>query len=131
MSNTPIRLLIVDDHPLMRLGLVYCFQDESDIAVIGEAEDGCEAIKMARTCQPDVILMNYMMPCMDGITATKHILAELPHTKIIIHSIVADMIRLEAWESGAKGALRVNVDVDEWLNAVRAVYHGQDGRTRL
>ena len=127
--TTPIRVLIVDDHPIARLGIEMVLKQEEDIVVIGLAEDGCEGIKMARACQPDIILMNYMMPCLMGDEATAHILAEFPHMKILIHTIIRDMILLEAWQAGAKGVLRVGGDIQDWLYAIRTVHQQRDGRT--
>ena len=79
-----IKLLIIDDHEMVRLGLTSYFSVLKDIEVIGEAENGAEGVKMALTSYPDVILMDLVMDVMDGIEATKAILEEWPKAKILI-----------------------------------------------
>ena len=83
----PITLLLVDDHPLFRKGLRLLFDEESDMQVIGEAGDGQEAIDRARELSPDVVVMDITMPGLNGIEATRQILAESPDTKIVAMSI--------------------------------------------
>ena len=128
MSQSPIRILIVDDEPMMIAGFEMLFTLEDDMVFIGSAKDGHEGISMARTCQPDVILMNYMMPRMCGDKATAIILSDYPDTKILIYSTIWDAILLNAWQAGAKGVLWTGSTPEKWLSAIRDVYHGRDGR---
>ena len=79
-------IMIVDDHALMRIGLRSVLEMEPDIAVVGEAMDGCTAVSLAQRLKPDVIIMDLMMPGKDGATATREILAMRPETKIVILS---------------------------------------------
>ena len=79
----PIRVLIVDDHAVVRMGLKMFFDHQPDIEVVGEAADGSEGVAMARRLEPDVVLMDLLMPTMDGVTAIGRIKAERPETEIV------------------------------------------------
>ena len=79
-----IRILVADDHAIVRMGLVALLATEPDIEVVGEAEDGREAVKRAATTRPDVVIMDIMMPIMDGIAATAEIVKRLPDVKVLI-----------------------------------------------
>ncbi|MFP3470666.1 response regulator transcription factor, partial [Micrococcus sp. SIMBA_144] len=78
-----IKLLLADDHLMVRKGLRFFLETQQDIEIIGEAANGTDAVKLAKELNPDVILMDLIMPQMDGIKATKHLKKSLPHTKII------------------------------------------------
>ena len=83
MEDTPIRVLIVDDHAVVRMGLRAFFDLQDDIEVVGEAGDGSEGVALARRLKPDVVLMDLMMPNMDGLTAIARIKGEMPETEIV------------------------------------------------
>jgi DNA-binding NarL/FixJ family response regulator len=116
-----IRVLIVDDQPLMRAGFRSVLQASSQIDVVGEAATGGEAIEQARRLAPDVVLMDVRMPDMDGIEATRR----MPQQKVLILTTFGlDEYILEALRAGASGFLLKDAPVDELLSAVRAVAAG-------
>ncbi|RPI79540.1 MAG: response regulator, partial [Desulfobacteraceae bacterium] len=116
-----IRVLLADDHPVMRQGLTLVLQGEPDIEIVGEAEDGQEAVKWSRHLQPDVILMDVSMPRVNGIEATRQILTELPATRIIGLSMhVEDDMAAAMREAGAVAYLTKGGPVEDLIAAVRA-----------
>jgi len=121
-----IRLLVAEDHAVVRMGLVSLLQDEPDIDIVGEARDGAEAIARAKALSPDVILMDLQMPKADGAQATVDILAERPETKILILTTfgTADGI---AWalKAGARGAILKSADYADLIAAIRALARGE------
>jgi DNA-binding NarL/FixJ family response regulator len=123
---TAIRLLIVDDHPIMRDGLRGVFHGDEDFEVTGEASDGAEAIRLAQTLQPDVILMDLRMPGMGGVEAITR-LRELGHPArvLILTTYDTDRDVMPALEAGATGYLLKDAPRDELIRAVRAAYQGQ------
>lgn len=121
-----IKLLIVDDHEMVRLGLTSYFSVLKDIKVIGEAENGAEGVKMALTSYPDVILMDLVMDTMDGIEATEVILEEWPEAKILIlTSFIDDEKVYPAMEAGASGYLLKTSSASEIAEAIRRTYSGE------
>ena len=101
-----IRILLADDHSVVRQGLRMFLSLDSEFDVVGEAADGAQALKMARELQPDVVLMDMLMPVMDGITATGHIRRELPDTEVIaLTSVLEDGAVVGAIKAGAIGYL--------------------------
>lgn len=84
MNLKKIRILVADDHAIVRMGLVALLTTEQDMEVIGEAEDGEEAVKLAESARPDVVIMDIMMPTMDGIAATEEIVRRMPEAKVLI-----------------------------------------------
>lgn len=121
-----IKLLIVDDHEMVRLGLTSYFSVLKDIEVIGEAENGAEGVKMALTSYPDVILMDLVMDTMDGIEATEVILKEWPGAKILIlTSFIDDEKVYPAMEAGASGYLLKTSSASEIAEAIRRTYSGE------
>lgn len=123
---TPIRLLIVDDHPVVRDGLKGMFTSDPGCEVVGEAKDGAEAVALAESLRPDVILMDLHMPGVDGVSAIRQ-LAERgsPARVLVLTTYDQDSYVLPAIEAGATGYLLKDAPRDELLRAVRAVAGGQ------
>jgi DNA-binding NarL/FixJ family response regulator len=123
---TAIRLLIVDDHPIMRDGLRGVFSDDPDFEVVGEAGDGAEAVALAARLAPDVILMDLRMPVMGGVEAIMQLrTAGHPARVLILTTYDTDRDVLPAIEAGATGYLLKDAPRDELLRAVRAAHAGQ------
>ena len=122
--NTTV--MLIDDHAIMRMGLKSLLDTYPDIKVVAEAEGGEEAVKTALSKKPDVIVMDLMMPVMDGTESTKRILAEWPDAKILILTTygTADAIG-HTLEAGAKGAMMKNAELDELVAAIRKVAGGK------
>jgi DNA-binding NarL/FixJ family response regulator len=121
-----IRVLIVDDHQVVRTGLKVFFDLQSDIEVVGEAADGSEGVAMARRLEPDVVLMDLLMPNMDGITAIGRIKAERPETEIVtMTSFIEEEKVTSALEAGASGYVLKDAEAEEVAAAVRAAYAGE------
>jgi DNA-binding NarL/FixJ family response regulator len=118
----PIRILIADDHAVVRRGLRSLIQTEKDLLVIGEASNGIEAVESTLRLKPDVVIMDLIMPEKSGAEAIAEIMAQIPETRIIIlttFGTVDDMAR--AIESGAVGALLKTSDENELIAAIRTV----------
>jgi LuxR family maltose regulon positive regulatory protein len=121
-----VKVLLVDDHAVLRKGMIVLLGEETDIVVVGEAGDGEEAIAQVRALQPDVVVMDISMPRLNGIEATRQIVAESPHSKVIalsIHSarnFVDDML-----SAGASGYLLKESVPEELLMGIRAVMRGE------
>jgi len=121
-----IRLLVVDDHPVVRAGIVGLLAGEPDLEVVGEAADGAQACDLAAALHPDVVLMDLRMPVMDGTTATERILAATPTVRVVVlttYETDADILR--AVEAGATGYLLKDTPRDDLVAAVRAVAGGE------
>lgn len=126
-----IRLLLADDHAILRAGLRALLERERDLEVVGEAEDGRSAVSLAAQLRPDVILMDVAMPLLNGIDATRLILREQPDARVLILSMYEseDQIR-EALAAGALGYLVKESGSDELLCAVRRAARGEAVLTR-
>ncbi len=121
-----IRILLCDDHALFRQGLKSILETEADFRVIGEAATGREAIRYALETRPDVILMDIQMPELDGVAATKDILAERPETRVIILTMYRqDTYVFEAIKVGARGYLLKDADALALTLAIRRVAEGE------
>lgn len=121
-----IRVLIVDDQPLMRTAFEYAVTSEPDLVVVGEAADGAEAIDLARRLEPDVVLMDVRMPGLDGIEATRQLATdERPPKILLLTTFDIDDYSIEALRAGASGFLMKDVDPQELAQAVRAVAGGE------
>jgi DNA-binding NarL/FixJ family response regulator len=119
-------VLLVDDHPVVREGLRGMIDAEHDLTVVGEAGSGAEAIAMAESLRPDVILMDLRMPDVDGVTATERILAALPRTRIVVVTTYeSDTDILRAVEAGAAGYLLKDASRAELADAVRDAARGK------
>jgi DNA-binding NarL/FixJ family response regulator len=126
MSRAPIRLLIADDHPVVRDGLSGMFARDPDFEVLGEAGDGAEAIRLAQALTPDVILMDLRMPGMDGLTAITELARRGVAARVLVLTTFdTDSYVLPAIEAGATGYLLKDAPRDELLRAVRAAADGQ------
>ena len=109
-----IRVLLVDDHAVVRMGLRAFFDLQDDIEVVGEASDGSEGVAMARRLEPEVILMDLLMPNMDGVTAIGRIKAERPETEIVtMTSFIEEEKVTSALEAGASGYVLKDADAEE------------------
>jgi len=125
-DSTPIRVLLVDDHAVVRMGLRTFFDLQDDIQVVGEAGDGSEGVALARRLKPDVVLMDLLMPNMDGLTAIARIKAELPETEIVaLTSFIEEEKVTAALEAGASGYLLKDAEAEEVASAVRAAHAGE------
>lgn len=123
---TKIRILLVDDHVLFREGLVGIIAMQPDFEVVGEANDGVEAVVMARELKPDLILMDIEMPVSNGLEATRQIKRDMPATIIVMLTVQADEQRLfQAIQAGAQGYLLKNMRAKEILTLLRGAIQGQ------
>ncbi len=124
-----MRILIADDHTLFRDGLKSLLQAEGH-EVVGEAKNGQEAIDLARKLQPEMVLMDVAMPQMDGITATRTLVAEMPNVKVIILTASEDDSKLfDAIKSGAQGFLLKNLEADDFFSLLERASHGEPALT--
>ena len=126
MAIKPVRVLIVDDHAVVRLGICALLGTEEDIQVVGEATNGLDALAQVDALQPDVILMDLVMPQMDGIEATRQIKARHPQVRILVlTSFAADDKVFPAIKAGALGYLLKDSGPIALVNSIREVYRGE------
>jgi two-component system, NarL family, response regulator LiaR len=122
----PIRVLIADDHRIVRKGIRALLARKRDIQVVGEAADGAEAVAQAKALSPDVVLMDLVMPNLDGIQATRAIMEMLPGTRILVlTSFAANDKVLPAIQAGALGYLMKDSDPEQLVQAIRQVFRGE------
>lgn len=122
-----IRVLIVDDHHVVRKGLILFLRTQNELDIIGEAANGKEAVELAKTLQPDIILMDLVMPEMDGIEATKIIKKEHPHMKIMMLTSFSDQDHvIPALEAGASGFQLKDIQPDELVNSMKKMMRGEN-----
>ena len=121
-----VKILIADDHKIVREGLCAMFEKQAEMEVIGEAEDGTTAVKLACELRPDVIILDVNMPEMDGIDATRHLLKELPDTKIIALSMYSKRTYIKKMlEAGASGYVLKGGAFTELVEAVNTALAGE------
>lgn len=121
-----IRILVADDHTLVRQGLRQICEAEEDMLVVGEAADGEEACRLALSMRPDIVLMDIKMPNRDGVEATRWITTKNPNVKVIILTMYRrEDYLFEAIKAGAKGYLLKDADSQELLQAIRLVHQGE------
>ena len=121
----PIKVMVVDDHAIVRMGMAALFEPQADIVSVGAAEDGAEAVRKARRLKPDVIVMDLMMPVMDGVAATREILSENPSAKVIVLTTSPSSEEIaRALEAGAAGAILKSEANRKLLATIRAVARG-------
>jgi DNA-binding NarL/FixJ family response regulator len=126
MSSDAIRVVLADDHTVVRAGLKALLSSARDIIVVGEAADGREAVSLAKRFKPDVIVMDLTMPELDGTAATKEIVADVPQTRVLVLTMHAEEEYVApVVEAGAAGYLVKSDAHRELVDAIRAVAHGE------
>ena len=126
MSAPRIRVLLADDHPVVRRGLAELLGAADDIDVVGAATDGDEAVAQAMETAPDVVLMDISMPNLDGVAATRRLLRERPEARVVMLTSFSERERiLDALDAGAIGYLLKDAEPDELLRGVRAAARGE------
>lgn len=125
-SDPRIRVVLVDDHAVIRAGLQQLLGGTEDIEVVGQAENGAQALEVVRALRPDVVLMDLQMPGVDGVTATRNIMAEHLGTDVLVLTSYSDGERIVgALDAGAVGYLLKDADPDDVLEGIRAVSRGE------
>lgn len=124
--NKPIRILLADDHTIVRQGLARLLEDQTDLRVVGQASDGRMALEKATALKPDIVIMDIAMPLMNGIEAAKRIRKQLPETKILILSMYSHEHYIhELLETGISGYLLKDSSGRDIINAIQAAMKGE------
>src|SRR5262245_30157299 len=125
-TNSPIRILIVDDHPLLREGMAAILGAETDMVLVAQASNGHEAIDQFRTHRPDITLMDLQMPVMDGIDTISAIRKNFPDARIIVLTTYSgDALAVRAFKAGASGYLLKSMVRKELVETIRSVHGGK------
>jgi DNA-binding NarL/FixJ family response regulator len=126
MTHARIRVLVADDHPIVRSGITAVLSTQPDFEVVAEASDGAEAVALAEKHRPDIVLMDLRMPNKNGVDATSEIAGQVPSARVVIlTTYTSDGEMLRAIEAGAVGYLLKDVPGDELFRALRAVHRGE------
>jgi len=126
VDSADIRVLIADDHPVVRRGIGALLASLPGVRVVGEAADGAAAVREAQLTRPDVVMMDVQMPAVDGVEATRRLATALPDTAVLVLTMFEDdETVLSAMRAGARGYLLKGADQDEILAAIRSVVAGQ------
>jgi DNA-binding NarL/FixJ family response regulator len=126
MTEPAIRLLLVDDHTVVRQGLKMVLSLEPDLDIIGEAANGQEALELAARLAPQVVLMDLLMPVMDGVTAIRQLKRDYPEIEIVaLTSVLEDRLVIDAVEAGAAGYLLKETGPEELIEAIHAAARGE------
>ena len=126
MTSERIRVLVVDDHPVVRTGLAAVISQQTDLELVAEAENGAQAVELSREHQPDVVLMDLRMPVMNGVEAIRTITSEFPAVGVLaLTTYEGDGDIRRALEAGARGYLLKDMLLTEVIPAVRAVHRGE------
>ncbi|MCM3152278.1 MULTISPECIES: response regulator [Priestia] len=122
-----IKILIADDHHVVRKGLVFFLQTQPDLEIVGEASNGEEALKLATSLDPHIVLMDLSMPVLDGIEATKELKKQAPHIQVMILTSFSDQDHvIPALEAGASGYQLKESDPDELVAAIQKLMNGEN-----
>ncbi|MER1959188.1 MAG: response regulator transcription factor [Solibacillus sp.] len=122
-----IRVLIADDHHVVRRGLLFFLKTQKDIEVVGEAKNGIEAVELVEKFNPDIVLMDLVMPEMDGITATKKIKQKWPDIKVLMLTSFSDKDHvLPAMQAGASGYQLKDIEPDDLVESIRQIMRGEN-----
>jgi DNA-binding NarL/FixJ family response regulator len=125
-GDSPSRIVVADDHPLIRHALTTTIDKQPDLEAVGEATDGLEAVELCRRFQPELVLMDVLMPKMDGLEATRQIKREFPRTSVLVLTALEDPDYLsEALKAGAAGYVQKGATTQETIGAVRKVLEGE------
>ncbi len=126
MSEARIRVVLADDHAVVRRGLRGFLELLDDIEIVGEASDGTEGIRVVEETRPDVVLMDLVMPCCDGVNATAEVRRRFPETEVVaLTSFIEEEKVVAALEAGATGYLLKDAEADEVADAIRAAHAGE------
>jgi DNA-binding NarL/FixJ family response regulator len=126
LVGTASRIVVADDHPLIRHALTTTIDEQPDLEIVGEATNGLEALELCRMFQPELVLMDVLMPKMDGLEATRQIKREFPRTSVLVLTAVEDPIYLsEALKAGAAGYMQKGATTQQTIGAVRKVLEGE------
>jgi DNA-binding NarL/FixJ family response regulator len=125
-ADSPSRIVVADDHPLIREALTRTIDEQPDLEAVAEATDGLEALELCRRFQPQLVLMDVLMPKMDGLEATRKIKSDSPRTSVLVLTASENPNHLsEALKAGAAGYVQKGATTQQTIGAVRKVLEGQ------
>lgn len=126
LAKKKIKVLIVDDHPVVRKGLLSCLSAKDNLKIVGEAANGTEAIKLVKELEPEIVLMDISMPGMDGLAVTEALRKDSPHTKVLILSMQSSREPvLRMIKAGARGYVLKDAPTEELVAAIETVHAGE------